>query len=445
MEKNWSELTTDQKQEAMFQSWLSPQGIKYKDEKAEKAYKERATRIKDAIQLKKTPDRVPVFPIIGFFPAFYSGMTPRDAMYDYDRLSNAWKRYVLEFEPDAHLGIAIPTPGRVFDILDYTLYSWPGHGVSERHSYQYNEGEYMKADEYDAFIQDPHYYFTVTYLPRIFKALKPFSALPNFANIQEIVFVGPNILPFGMPEVQNAFKALFEAGSEALKWIGYVGAFNNEMTAAGFPNFFGGFSKAPFDTLGDTLRGTRGIMTDIYRRPEKLLKALDAITPLMINMGVSAAKAAGNPIVFIPLHKGADGFMSDEQFKTFYWPSFRKLLIGLIEEGCVPFPWAEGGYNSRLEVIRDIPKGKVIYGFDMTDMAKAKEILGDVACIGGNVPLSLLQIGTPQDVKDYIKNLIKVAGKNGGFILMNGAAIDDAKPENVKAMINAAKEFGVYR
>ncbi|MCR4393094.1 MAG: hypothetical protein NUV31_01850, partial [Dehalococcoidales bacterium] len=205
------------------------------------------------------------------------------------------------------------------------------------------------------------------------------------------------------------------------------------------------FSKAPFDTLGDTLRGTRGIMTDIYRRPEKLLKALDAITPLMINMGVSAAKAAGNPIVFIPLHKGADGFMSDEQFKTFYWPSFRKLLIGLIEEGCVPFPWAEGGYNSRLEVIRDIPKGKVIYGFDMTDMAKAKEILGDVACIGGNVPLSLLQIGTPQDVKDYIKNLIKVAGKNGGFILMNGAAIDDAKPENVKAMIDAAKEFGVYR
>ena len=55
----------------------------------------------------------------------------------------------------------------------------------------------------------------------------------------------------------------------------------------------------------------------------------------------------------------------------------------MIAEGCIPFPWAEGGYNSRLKVIKDVPKGKVIWGFDTTDMAEAKKILGDVACIGG--------------------------------------------------------------
>jgi hypothetical protein len=445
MADNWNELSADERQESLFKAWLSPSGVKFVSAEAEKQYKARVKRIKDAVQLKIEPDRVPVFPLVGFFPAAYSGMTPREAMYDYEKLTAAWKKYVLDFEPDAHLGIAIPTPGKMFDILDYKLYSWPGHGVPPNLPYQYNEGEYMKAEEYDAFIQDPYYFFNALYFPRIFGSLKAFQQLPNLANIQEMLFVGPNILAYGLPDVQAAYKTLFEAGAEALKWIGYVGAFDQQMTTLGYPDFFGGFSKAPFDTLGDTLRGTRGIMTDMYRRPEKLLAALEAIVPIMIKMGASGAKQSGNPIIFMPLHKGADGFMSDQQFKTFYWPTLKKVFQGLIAEGCVPFPWAEGGYNSRLEVIRDMPKGKVFWGFDLTDMAKAKEILGDVSCIGGNVPLSLLQLGTTQEVKDYILRLINVAGNKGGFIVMNGATMDDVKAENLRAMIESVKKFGVYK
>ncbi len=445
MEKKWEELSTDEKQEAMFQRWLSPQGVEFASAEAEKSYKARVTRIKDAVQLKKTPDRVPVFPFIGFFPAFHAGLTPEDMMYDYEKLSMAFKKYVLDFEPDAHLGVAIPGAGKVFEILDYKLYAWPGHGVSPDHSYQCLEGEYMMADEYDALIQDPSYFFNSTYMPRIFGALEPFKTLPSPTGILELPLTTPNLIPYGLPEVQAAYGALLEAGREALKWVGFVGAFDKEMAAAGFPNFFSGISKAPFDVIGDTIRGTRGIMLDMYRQPDKLLQALEAITPIMIKMGVSASKMNGNPIVFVPLHKGADGFLSDEQFKTFYWPSFRKVLIGLIDEGCVPFSFVEGGYNSRLEVIRDLPKGKAIWSFDTTDMAKAKEILGDVACIGGNMPIALLCVGTPRDVKDYARKLIDTAGKGGGYIMVSGAVIDEAKPENLRAMIEFTKEYGVYK
>ncbi len=439
MSDNWGELSASERQEAMFQKWLSPQGVKFVSAAAEKAYKDRVTRIKDAVQLKKQPDRTPVFPIVGFFPGAYSGMTPRQAMYDYDKLYAAWKKYVLDFAPDAHLGIAIPTPGRVFDILDYKLYSWPGHGVAETLGYQFNEGEYMMADEYDAFIEDPHLYFNSVYLPRICGELGALRAVGNLATIQEMLFLGPGILSFGLPHVQAAYKKLFEAGEEALKWIGYVGKFDGELTTLGYPDFFGGFSKAPFDTLGDTLRGTRGIMVDMYRRPDKLIAAMEKIVPMMIRMGVSTAKAAGNPIVFLPLHKGADGFMNDAQFKKFYWPTLKKVFMGLINEGCVPFPWAEGGYNSRLEIIRDMPKGTMIWGFDATDMKKAKEILGGVSCIGGNVPMSILQIGSAAEVTKYCQNLNKTAGKGGGFILMNGAAIDEVKAANLHAMIDSVK------
>lgn len=134
-----------EKQEALFTKWLSPPAIEFASPQAEKAYKERITRIKDAVQLKKLPDRVPVYIIHGFFPAYYAGITPEEAMYDYDKLSMAWKKYVLDFEPDAHFtGCLVPGPGRLFDILDYKLYAWPGHGVSPNHTYQCLEGEYMK-------------------------------------------------------------------------------------------------------------------------------------------------------------------------------------------------------------------------------------------------------------------------------------------------------------
>jgi len=450
MEKKWEELTPGEKQEALFQRWLSPkdpQGndLKFQSPQAEKVYKERVTRLKDAIQLKKLPDRVPVFPMLSFFPAFYGGINTQEAMYDYEKLAEATRKYVLDLEPDFQFGIGLATPGRVYDILDYKLYAWPGHGVSPRSTYQCQEAEYMMADEYDAFIRDPSYFFTNIYFPRIFGKLEAFKMLPNLPTTQEIVFVGPNIIPYGLPPVQEAYKALFEAGAEALKWAGAVGAFNDEMTALGFPAGGGGFTKAPFDVIGDTLRGTRGIMVDLYRQPDKILEAVEALTPLMISMGVSAAQMAGNPLVMIPLHKGADGFLSDEQFKKFYWPCFRNVLTGLINEGCVPLPFVEGSYNTRLEIIKDIPKGTTFWVFDATDMAKAKKALGDVACIGGNVPTDLLSVGTPQQVKDYVKNLIDTCAPGGGYVVSNGVAADDVKPENVKAMIDFTKEYGVYK
>jgi hypothetical protein len=445
MEKEWGELTPDEKQEALFQKCLAAEGVEFASPAAEKDYRDRLTRLKDAVQMKKVPDRVPILPITSFFPAFYGGITPYEAMYDYEKMVKAFKKFIVDFAPDANTGAGTGGAGRILELVDYKQYAWPGHGVSPLHSYQCLEKEYMMADEYDELIKDPSHFFTNSYLPRIFGKLEGFKMLPNFTHFQELPFVGPNLIPFGLPDVQAAYKALFEAGEEALKWAGYLAEFDKEISGLGFPSIFGGFSKVPFDVIGDTLRGTRGIMVDIYRQPEKVLEALEAITPIMIDMGVSVVKMSGKPGVLIPLHKGADGFLSDAQFKKFYWPYFKKLLDGLIEEGCVPFSFVEGGYNTRLEVIKDIPKGKTIWSFDTTDMAKAKKTVGQVACIGGNVPTDLLAVGTPQQVKDYVKNLIDTCAPGGGYIMANGVAADEVKAENLKMMIDLTKEYGVYK
>ena len=446
MEKTWAELSPSEKRAERFKQWLSPPGVSFPTPQAEKAYKERVTRFTKALTLQK-PDRVPVIlPAMQSYPAYYAGTDLGTVMYDYDKMKNAWLKFLKDFEQDMDTfvpPVMIP-PGKALEAVDYKLYKWPGHGISSSTtSYQCVEGEYMKADEYDALIKDPSDFWLRTYMPRVFGAFKAFQALPPWTSFEEIAI--QSFIPFGLPDVQAGFQALLEAGRESLRWISVVGEVAGAATAAGFPGIMTGLAKAPFDTLGDTLRGTQGIFMDMFQRPEKLHAAMERILPLTIASATSAATPGGAPLVMMPLHKGADGFMSIKQFETFYWPTLKKVIMALVNEGITPILFAEGSYNKRLDIISDFPKGAVAWYFDQTDMFKAKEKIGDKCCILGNVPTSLLMTGTPQQVKEYCRKLIEVCGKGGGYVLAGGASIDEGPAENVRAMMAAAKEYGVYK
>jgi uroporphyrinogen-III decarboxylase len=245
---------------------------------------------------------------------------------------------------------------------------------------------------------------------------------------------------WGDPAVQASLEKLAVAARECAEWGGTFYPLVGRLLSEGFPGTFSHMSLAPFDVIGDTLRGTRGVLTDMFRQPEALLAACDRLAPIMVKWVTRRATPYSPPCVFIPLHKGADGFMNDEQFRTFYWPSLRKLIMGLAEDGFVPYLFAEGAYNTRLEIIRDVPPGKTVWQFDHTDMRRAKELLGGVACIQGNVPVSLLNLGTPEEVTAYSRDLIDAVGQDGGFILDVGAVVDEAKEANMRAMVQAAKE-----
>jgi uroporphyrinogen-III decarboxylase len=368
-------------------------------------------------------------------------------MYDYERLGYALKKYHADFQPDSLASAPIYGPANIFELLDYKLYRWPGHGVSVNSPYQCIEDEYMKADEYDQFITDPSNFFMRTYLPRIFGALEAWNMLAPFTDILELPFLGGFMVPVGIPPVQESFQKLIQAGQLAMEWINAALAIDGYTVANyGIPALIGGFTKAPFDTLGDTLRGTRAIMLDMYRQPDKLLAAMERLVPIAIEMGVRSATTNGNPIAFIPLHKGADGFMSNKDFKTFYWPTLKAVILGLIKEGVVPYLFVEGGYNQRLDIITDpdIPAASTIWIFDQTDMLEVKKRFTGWACFGGNVPASLLKAGTPKEVEEHVKQLLDDLAPDGGYILSTGAVLDDATAENLHAMIDTTKEYGRY-
>jgi uroporphyrinogen-III decarboxylase len=414
------------------------------EKQAEQLYQEREKRFADVIQVK-VPDRVPVMALTGYFPAKYTGITIEEAMYDYDKMMTAWVKTMAELQLDSFDNpFTIRFLGHILEALDYRQLKWAGHGVGPMSTYQFVEGEYMKAEEYDDFLFDLTDYTVRTYWPRIFGALEPFKTLPPLHQTFSYYMGLLNLAALGTPEMVGALEALSKAATEAQKIIKGAVEITEEMKKLGIPPIAGALTQAPFDTISDFFRGSRGAMLDMYRNPDKILEAIEKILPIMIQLAVGGAKRTGIPRVFIPLHKGPEYFMSLDQFKTFYWPSFRKLMLALIDEGLAPCPLFEGDYTSRLEIIADIPKGKACYAFESTDIFKAKEVLGDHICIRGNVPISLLISGTADDVRDYCKKLIDVVGKGGGFIMDASTVLDDAKPENVKTMIDFTKEYGVY-
>ncbi len=434
--------TREEKRQKRLKDYVSGKGIKFRDAKAEKLYHERVTRQLKA-NMCQEPDRVPVSLPTGNYPAYYVGSDFKTMMYDYRACVAAWRQFMVDFadDMDSFMGPGFVFSGRVMDIMDYKNYSWPGHGLGDNvNTFQFIEAQYMKADEYDAFIKDPSDFGFRVITPRIVGAAE---ALADFPPLNTLMGTPMSMTaPFSRRKMREAFKRMIAAGEEMERQRKILADFNREAREMGFPEGRGGMGIAPFDVLGDFLRGTSGVAIDMFRQPEKLLEAIDVITEINLKRFISTA---GHTIGF-PLHKGDDTFMSRKQFEKFYWPSLKKTIDALIEEGIMVSLFAEGAYNERLEYIGDFPKGWVTWMFDKTDMAKAKKMVGNTCCIAGNVPGSIVITGTPKQVKEECRKLIETCAPGGGYILAGGCTATETKnPANFRAFMEAAREYGVYK
>ncbi|MFC2038842.1 uroporphyrinogen decarboxylase family protein [Chloroflexota bacterium] len=410
-------------------------------------YEEREKRVRDAVSLTK-PDRVPVIIGGGYFAARYAGLSASDIYYNPGAVRKALEKTILDFEPDmggGHSGLA--GSGTGLELLDPKWLIWPGHGLANNVSHQFIEDEYLRAEEYDLFITDPTDFILRYYLPRVFKSLEALSELDPVMPIHGSAAFTNIFHQFGSPELKDAAEALYRAGQEQVKWRETMAGFEERMADLGFPlSAHTSFGAAPFDAISDYLRGMEASMTDMYRYPEKLVAACEKIMDWRLARSSPAdpetrgnPKRAGGAIL-----RGADGFMSDSQFRRFYWPGLKKSMESMINLGYVPFLFCEGTCDTRLEYFLELPRGKFVMHLDESDMKLAKNILGNHCCIMGNVPASLLTVGSPREVENYCRNLFETVGVDGGFILTSGGFLDDASPVNVKAMVDSAKNYGWY-
>ena len=411
------------------------------DKSPQELYAERMQRVKDVVALK-VPDRIPVFGPFQKYPLTFGGITVKQAMNDYAAARAACHKFVDYFQPDLDFGPIFAYPAKAMETLGWNAFKWPGQGLGDDTMYQYVEGEYMSADEYDEFIYDPSDFMMRKWAPRQFKALAGFSQIVPWRRLMWAGWM--NFGFFASPEMKESLRLAEKASGEVNEWWGSQAQYWGELQAKGYPLAYAGWDWAPFDILGDTLRGTHQILADMRRRPGKLHDALEVATRICVEYG-SGAASAPLPLCWVWIHKSTREFMSDGQFREFYWPYLRKALVTLIDKGVIPVIYWEADFSSRLEIIGDVPPGKMIYHLSNTNYEKAKAVLGGVTALMGNVPNMTLLSGTPDDVRAYCKKLIDVAGKGGGLIVDSAIMLDEAKPENLKAMFDFTREYGVYR
>jgi len=403
-------------------------------------YEEREKRVRDAIELKE-PDSVPLWIILE--PGRLYGLSHAAAYYEPVAWKEAMRNATLEFKPDLAMA-GFGTSGASWEALDVKNKLWPGGPLPPDYEYQFVEGEYMKEDEYDLFLSDPSDFVVRHFLPRVYGAMAPLAKLPPLSGMFNSFEYITTI--FTSSEFEQMAKAISKAGKELQNYRQVTGDAQEELALLGFPAFshMGGAGGAPFDTLSSFLRGMEGSMIDMFRRPEKLLQACDMILNMRIASAVPADPTKrGNPKrVGLPLWRGDKNFMSDAQFKKFYWPGLKKAMMASIDLGYIPMPFFEAHFGERLECLLELPKGKVIALVDHSDVVQAKEILGGHTCIIATAPHSL-KYASARENADYYKNQIKMCGKGGGFML-NINFPDKGSMEGLKAMVESIREYGKY-
>jgi uroporphyrinogen-III decarboxylase len=104
----------------------------------------------------------------------------------------------------------------------------------------------------------------------------------------------------------------------------------------------------------------------------------------------------------------------------------------------------EGVYDGRLQYLRELPKGRTIGRFDRSNLFRVKQVVGDVMCIQGGFPVSLLTNGTPDEIRTLTKEFCEVVGRSGGFIMSTNTAMHECRGDLVKTWVDATREYGVY-
>lgn len=402
---------------------------------------QRIARVDAAVALREG-DRVPMAPKIGMAYAQTAGIDRYEALNDARLLRPGVEKFLQTYPCDLFwAGSGYPIP--MMETLGTTAIRWPGAtcGVPLNQGFQIVDGTYMEEDEYDEFLRDPSHFCMTKVFPRKHKKLAGLAKL----NFHEVVEFGhyASMAAFADPEVRQALLTLMFAGEQAVEWQRNSALLRETALACQTPLGALAGQNAPYDMLADNIRGFLNVPMDLYEIPEKVTAAIDIMTEYALQ-NVRRLKNNGSKYCFMPLHGGTDDFMSLEDYRTFYWPSLRRVMEEIIDCGMIPYVFCEGKYDTRLEVLREVPRGKVIYMFEQVDIARAKAVLGDTACICGNLPTSLLLYGKPHEVVDETRRLLDTCAPGGGFLMDCSIVLDHYKEENLEAWFDTTLQYGRY-
>jgi hypothetical protein len=410
-------------------------------------FQQRLKRVNDSIALKE-PDTLPLILIAQCYPYIQAGYSMADILYDTDlsKSRSSIFKFLDDYQPDYMLGHSYVNAGcgPMYELARPKTVRWagmPGNIIDKNSIHQFIEFPILEDDEFDEFFSDRTGWFVKKAMPRTTELLEPMANWNLTGNMMFGGHLGMAQL-LSAPETKQMIETLWKINEMNEEITERTRRFDLDIEERGYPVLAKGMAGVPYDNYSDTLRGTLDGMMDMMVRSDIVLSyCREDLEKTKAYIKYLGAIMPGKH-VFMPLHKGMDTFMNPEQYRTFYWNDLQVIINAIIEAGLVPFIYTEGGYDSRIECLKEVPKGKVLYHFEKADMIRAKKLLGDTACITGGFPVYLLDHGTKQQVIDEAKRLIDGCAAGGGYIFGTSCGIDYAKPENVEALVDTVRTYG---
>ncbi len=393
----------------------------------ESLYAQRLKRYTAAMRNEK-PDMVPIRPFVAEFTAKYAGFTCQEVTHDYNNAFTAARKCAADFDWDAVVGNMVYVWTGLTQAIGLKYYGVPGIDVSADTGFQYREpsqdDSFMKVDEYDQLIADPTGFLFNVWLPRVSNDVAAIGEASTFTNNLSFVKGGMAMMQY--------FSAFPSQGERLRKESGTVSAIS-------------GILKAPLDILGDKLRGYLGLCEDLMERPKKVLAACEALMPHLLHVALSGADPDKNVPITIWMHRGCVPFISHDHFNTIYWPTLKPIIEEIWKRGHQTLFYAEGNWDYHLDSFAELDDGSIIYHVDKGNIFDVHKAIGHKFCLSGGISNTLLGYGTEDEVRQCCRKVIDEVAKDGGYILDAEAIIqNDAKVENVKAMTDFVREYGVY-
>ncbi len=399
---------------------------------------------KDAIEMKET-DRVPCLSTYMHFPGIYSGKTLAEFTQDKKIFRECFNKVLNDFPSD----MLFPTSHEGLRIHERLGLNTPDHSAKqstieqEKYDFQFEERKTMEVEDYDFFLQPK-----VNALQFLTKRIIPRSYGIDLTDRKKIKQISAPFIERAMKNMQSQdFIDLEDDDTLYFKYIEVLKENN-------YPMYVNGIGIAPFDLLSFLFRGLENLSIDLFRVPEKVDAFCKKWGEFQTMMLIKASNQAREMIQkAMPDWKidppGAAIFcerafsLSPKQFQEFYLPSLNHLAEIFIKNNFRPILIFEQECTHLLEEFKRLPgPNKCSFLVDTTDIKKAKQILGDHMSLIGNVPQNLLIVGTSNQIDKYCKELIEDIGSGGGFILSPALLVpDEAKPENVKTMINSVQKY----
>jgi hypothetical protein len=383
--------------------------------------KERKEMITDVVRQQKLPKRIPIMSQVRAWPILDAGYKLSEAYKDWEISYQVIDQFVTRYNFDCHFDPFLRFNYKVYEALGYAPYTFD----DEKEGIQADDVPSMDADEYeDLFKKGPLKFYFENFICRRFK----------------------------LTDKETAIRAIAEAtksqqGYAALKRR----IIKNLAETYGVPNIVSGVGMSfPLQTLFSNFRGIKGLSLDLRRREQDVSRAIEVMggdrcerlcksieeyevkeNEVFSSFGVLLVHVVLNP----------------DQFGKYVWPGLKRYVDATVKAGKMGMIFMEGQIGHLFEYFAQIPKGHFLLVVEEDDIRILRKELPNLSFAGG-FPVHVLGNGTEQECIDYAKRMIDEIGYDGRLVFATNKMVayrNDAKRNNLIAVNNFVREYGVYK